>query len=326
MTEMHTISSSQPIKLCFLGCGNITAAHTKTLKKLEKGIEIGYASRMARKAEMFQQKFKGDKSYGSYEEAVTDPWSDVIMICLPPVHHFKWAKQALLNNKHVIIEKPAVVRTSEFDELIDISQKVGYQLMVAENYYYRPLRTFLETHINDGSIGEPLAININAVKRQKSEGWRANVEECPMGALFEGGIHWISIINNIGLDFVKYEGFFPNSDGPLDRTSFVTFESRRGAQVNFLYSWEGKVLINGLGFSKIFGTKGVLKFENNGIFASLRGKRFKIWMPSFGKLTGFRPMFVDFIKALRSGELPSYDYLKARKDLQTVENIYKSKT
>ena len=44
----------------------------------------------------------GGRIFNSYEEIVTSPDIDAVYIPLPPALHYKWAKLALENNKHVL--------------------------------------------------------------------------------------------------------------------------------------------------------------------------------------------------------------------------------
>ena len=61
------------------------------------------------KANRFKETF-GGKVYNSYESLLTDEDVDAIYIALPPALHYKWAKKAINNKKHVILEKPFTVK------------------------------------------------------------------------------------------------------------------------------------------------------------------------------------------------------------------------
>ena len=53
-----------------------------------------------KKAKNFQDLY-GGKIFNSYNELIIDKEVDAIYIPLPPALHYKWAKLALENNKHV---------------------------------------------------------------------------------------------------------------------------------------------------------------------------------------------------------------------------------
>lgn len=58
---------------------------------------------------------------------------DLVIVASPNVNHFDQAKQALMNNKHVIIEKPFVVNYKDGQDLITLSKKKKKILAVFHN-------------------------------------------------------------------------------------------------------------------------------------------------------------------------------------------------
>ena len=82
--------------------------------------------------------------------------TDIVDIVTPTLSHFECAKQAILNYKHVFIEKPVTKTVAEADELIvmaerhDVKVQVGHverfnpAFTAAKPYIKNPL--FIETH------------------------------------------------------------------------------------------------------------------------------------------------------------------------------------
>ena len=71
--------------------------------------------------------------------------------------------------------------------------------MVAENYFYKPLARALRRLIAEGAVGELLFVHVNALKSQRRRGLaRATPASPGGGALFEGGIHWVDLLANLG--------------------------------------------------------------------------------------------------------------------------------
>lgn len=318
------IENKRPIRICFLGCGNITSRHAKTVLKVGHNIETGFASRDKNKSDNYLNKYNGSKSYGSYDEAVSDDWADVIMICTPPKYHLEWAEQALNNNTHIILEKPPLLKSEDFDLLHKISAPKGLHVLVAENYFYKPLRKKLIDVINSGVIGEPKFIHISAAKNQDVDDWRGNSDEVGYGALYEGGIHWISFMNNLGYEVEQSSGFLPSGQDKLERSVQVSMKTKDGPVINLIYSWEVNALFKGLRISRVFGTKGSIRWESNGIFMWVRGQSWRMKIPGLKDIGGFQTMFKDFFNALRSGQEAEYNWEKAKLDLKTIEDIYSS--
>ena len=76
--------------------------------------------------------------------------------------------------------------------------------------------------------------------------------------------------------------------------------------------------------SKIFGTKGSITLESNGIFIFVRGKKWRFIFPGFSDIVGKKAMFKDFFHALRTGQEPQYNLALAKRDLEFIEKAYKT--
>lgn len=313
------------IKLCFLGCGKICEKHAMTINKLNQNIEVSFASRSMDKARFFVEKYKGKRSFTSYEEALSDIDINTIIITTPPDSHYSLALTALNNGKHVIIEKPPVHKSEELIHLGKIADENNLQLLVAENYFYRPLRKELLKILKDNLIGQPVFLNINATKTQQNNGdWREDQKTSLFGALFEGGIHWINFINNIGFKITSANGFQPNSSLQMEKSFQATFETEENTIINLFYSWEIKRTINGLSKAKIYGTQGSISFEINGLYIFVKGNKLKLIIPKLSHITGFKPMFTDFFNAIRSGNDAAFTWKMALEDLVLIEKLYQS--
>src|SRR4029453_14245240 len=94
-----------PLRLSFIGCGFITAVHSRNLRALGADVVAAYASRDRAKADRYCRSFGGARSYGDYAAAIEDPAIDAVVIAVPPKWHLDLTLQALAGDKHVLIEK-----------------------------------------------------------------------------------------------------------------------------------------------------------------------------------------------------------------------------
>lgn len=325
MTNYRTYESAEHLHLVFLGCGDIASKHVGRIRKADKNISISFASRTTQKADDYKKKFKGNKSYDSYDKAITDPEVDIVFITTPPHLHYDLAKKAIENGKHVIVEKPPFFKAAHVTELGQLADAQGLQLLIAENYYYRPMRYRVKELIEEGVIGQPLFINLSATKKQKSkDDWRDQEKLAKYGALFEGGIHWVNFMNNMGFDITDVHGYQPRKQDKLERSMQVTANTEEGAIINLQYSWEVDTLLFGLRLSRIYGTEGSITFESNGVSLFVRGKKKRLQFPRLQHITGFGPMFKDFFTSLRAGKQPEFSYHLAEKDMLLIEQVYAS--
>ncbi len=324
MTKYKTPSSDHPLRVAFLGCGYATHLHSKTLKALKVPVQRFYASRTLEKADQYNRKYRGHGFFGAYESAITSPEIDVVFVATPPASHLALTRQALAAGKHVIVEKPPFFTAADFDTVRAAAETAGCQALVAENYFYKPLLRRLREVLRQNLVGDVLFIHINALKRQKTENWRDDAAVSGGGALFEGGIHWINFLNNLGLTVDSVRGFRPPPTGPLEKSMLVTFTYREGPIGTLLYSWEVPTIFQGLRISRVFGREGSITFESNGIFLFVHGRKKRLIFPGFGDIAGYGGMWQDFLKALRRGTDPQFTLDMAQNDVRLIEAAYRT--
>ena len=96
----------------------------------------------------------GGEIFDSYSEMILSDSIDAVYIPLPPALHYKWAKLALENNKHVLIEKPSTTSLDNSLELIRIAEMNS--LALHENYmfkYHSQVKQIQEL-LKNGIIGD----------------------------------------------------------------------------------------------------------------------------------------------------------------------------
>ncbi|MEM9493512.1 MAG: Gfo/Idh/MocA family oxidoreductase, partial [Myxococcota bacterium] len=197
---MSDSRANRPMRLALLGCGYAAELHSKTLRGMGDQIRRYYASRDAARAEEFCQRYGGDGHFGSYDQAIASPDIDVVAVLSPPAQHLDQTLAALRAGKDVIVEKPPFLRAADFDAIEAACAETGRQVFVAENYYYKPLAVKLRQLLAERVIGDVLFIHLNAIKQQDTaDNWRDSAELSGGGARYEGGIHWINFLANLGL-------------------------------------------------------------------------------------------------------------------------------
>lgn len=318
---MKTIAPDQPIRIAFLGCGFAARLHSKTLSGFGDSVHRYYASRSAEKAAEYNQKYQGKGYFDSYEGAIQSPNVDVALVATPPVSHLELTLKALEAGKHVIVEKPPFFKSTDFDTVETAAKEAGRLVFIAENYFYKPSLLKLREIIQSGVIGDVLFIHLNALKLQKTENWRDDPALSGGGALFEGGIHWVNFMANLGLTVESVRGFHPASKSAIDKSVLAAFRYREGAVGTLLYSWEVPTVFKGLRISRVFGREGSVTFESNGIFIFVRGKKKKLVFPGLSDIAGYKAMFRDFFNSLQTGQEPQFTLQLARRDLQLIERI-----
>jgi predicted dehydrogenase len=87
-------------------------------------------------------------------ELIMDPSIDAVVIATPVFSHFDLAKKALLEGKHVLLEKPMTATRAQAAELIDLAGKKGLTLMADHTFLYtgavRKIRDLVDQDVLGG--------------------------------------------------------------------------------------------------------------------------------------------------------------------------------
>jgi predicted dehydrogenase len=113
------------------------------------------ASRDLGKAQAAAEQLGIPKAYGSYEELLADPQVEAVYNPLPNHLHVPWSIKVIEAGKHVLVEKPIGLTSSEGQELVDAA-KAHPKLKVMEAFMYRhhPQWQRAKQLVSEGKIGE----------------------------------------------------------------------------------------------------------------------------------------------------------------------------
>ena len=112
---------------------------------------------------------------------------EAVIISTPTSTHFNLAKQALLNNKHVLIEKPICTSVKEVEELIAIAEEKKLVLMVDHIFLYNNVVKQLKNYLTEDFIGKINYIDATRIN--------LGIYQEDTNVLWDLACHDISIIN-----------------------------------------------------------------------------------------------------------------------------------
>lgn len=138
------------------------------------------------KVESIVKKY-GGKVFSSYRGLIESDEIDALYIPLPPSLHFSWAKLALENFKHVLLEKPSTNSVELTSKLTDIARKK--KLALHENYmfaFHNQLESVNEL-MKTEKIGELRLIRLSFGFPKRSTGDFRYRKELGGGALLDCG-------------------------------------------------------------------------------------------------------------------------------------------
>lgn len=308
---------SEPIRLVFLGCGRATHAHAASLRRIPN-VQLSFASRDAARAEAYRRQYGGRRAFGSYADGISDPENGVALIATSTSTHQGLAMASLEAGKHVIVDAPAFLRSTDVQPVLATAKSVRRRVLVAESHFYRPMARLLRRWIANGDFGDVRFVLINATVGERPPGW--SEDPVPSGvALLEGGIHWVSFLSNIGMEVVDVAGFHSGPREQPGLSSLLVFRYTNGAVGTLAHSWELPAPLGGRRLSKIEGTAGALTFETSGWVYAKSGRRRAFGFPALRDANGYRAMHEDLLHALSTGTEPQFTFEMAHQDLSLLE-------
>jgi predicted dehydrogenase len=318
-----------PLRIAFLGCGFITRVHSRNLRSLRPDISCSYASRDRARAEELCRRYGGVGSYREYTAAIDDPRVDAVVVAVPPRFHLDLTLRALQAGKHVVVEKPAFLRMEDYERAVAARDRANRVVLVGENDHYKPLAVCLRTLLAQGVIGEMVFGHFSSIVRRlkRADDWRNDETMAGGDAFFEEGIHWLHLAASLGPRIVAIQGYRPSlsreGDDRRGKSMMVAFRYDNDAVGSLYYSREIPSLLRGVRLSKLYGRKGIITFESNGIFVLSRGEGLpRLIFPGFRDIRGYKAMYRDFLAAVREGRPPEMSLERAMQDQRLMDQIY----
>jgi predicted dehydrogenase len=90
------------------------------------------------------------------EELVTSADIDVVAVITPVFTHYEIAKKALMQGKHVFVEKPFTYTAAQAEELIEIAKRRNLKIMVDHTFLFTGAVRKIKHLTDEGTIGDLL--------------------------------------------------------------------------------------------------------------------------------------------------------------------------
>jgi len=185
-----------------------------------------------------EENFPKSKTTADWQMVLSDAEVDGVVIATTASSHYELVKAALLAGKHVFVEKPLAMRTSEADELAVLAAKQAKTLMVGHTFLYNPAVRFLKNLLQRGDLGQLYYIysqrlNLGQVRSDVNVWWNLAPHDVSILLyLMDGALP--SSVSARGMDYIQ-EG--------IEDTAFVCLKWANRIAAHIHVSWldPGKV-------------------------------------------------------------------------------------
>ena len=225
------------LKIGIIGFGywgpNLVRNFTNQLEAIVVMVADGRNERL----QVLKKNYPNIDAVQSAEDILKNPNIDAVVIATEVFSHYKLAKEALLNGKHVLLEKPMTSSSIEAEELIDIALKKNLVLMVDHTFLYTGAVQKIKELIDDNTIGSPRYFDSSRIN--------LGLFQNDINVLWDLAPHDISILTFL----IKNKPFSVNATGishtknNIENIAYMTVNYEQDFIAHFNCSWTSPVKI-----------------------------------------------------------------------------------
>lgn len=183
-----------PVNVALAGLGRAGwNIHARTIRRLPDKFRVaaafdGLPGRRAQAAAEL-----GCRVCERYDELLTDPGVELVVIAAPTQLHADWTVQALEAGKDVLCEKPVARDLAECDRMAEAQRRTGRRLVVFQNRRFTPAFRKVREVAASGALGELVLVRSSWCMYRRRWDWQT-VRGLGGGALRNAGAHFLDLV------------------------------------------------------------------------------------------------------------------------------------
>ena len=211
------------LRVAIVGCGYWGQNLLRNFCELEEAEVMMVCDFDRRALDRAKRRYPTVEITQSYADVLSNPDVDAVVLATPVSTHYPCAKQALLADKHVLVEKPLAQTTAQVLDLIETSERQGKTLMVDHTFLYTGAVRRMKSMVESGEIGQLLyfdsvRISLGLVQSDINVLWDLGphdlaimdyvCEQTPVAISATGIKHLNTPYENVAYVTVQFEGNF----------------------------------------------------------------------------------------------------------------------
>ena len=137
-----------------IGAGYWGPKHIRNFSELPGARATMVSDLDERRILSIQSQHPGIRTTTNYKDLLNSQDVDAVVIATPVSTHARLAREALLANKHVLVEKPLAATSKEAEDLMHIADQQQRVLMVGHTFLYNPAVRALRELVQNGDLGD----------------------------------------------------------------------------------------------------------------------------------------------------------------------------
>ncbi|MDP8222487.1 MAG: Gfo/Idh/MocA family oxidoreductase [Candidatus Lernaella stagnicola] len=179
------------LRVAEIGMGWISHVHIQSLQMIPGVQVVCQWGLPGEDGKTFADKYGIPEFMSDYDALLARQDIDALSIGLPNYKHFEYAKKALEAGKHIMLEKPLVLRLAQADELLEIAKKNGLIIGYAEELCYVPKFVHAKKIADAGGLGDVFLVRQHEKHAGAYSPWFFKAETAGGGILMDMGCHAI---------------------------------------------------------------------------------------------------------------------------------------
>lgn len=163
VSELQSKELDGSLNVAVVGLGYWGPNLVRNLHEIPMVRRIVACDLLQSRLKLITRRFPGVTAAPSFEEILTDPRIDAIVIATQISTHYRLAEAALRAGKHVMVEKPLAASSDQAASLIGIAAESGLVLMPAHTFVYSPPVMLVRSLIEAGEVGDIYFISTSRV-------------------------------------------------------------------------------------------------------------------------------------------------------------------
>lgn len=160
------------------------SAHLPVVADSDEFQPVALCDQDQRRLEYATHRWTVPYASASFNEILTRPGLDAIIVATPPDSHLPIALAAIAKGKHLLIEKPLGPSVVESKEMVEIARKNKVGLFVGYEKRFHPTLQAIRSLLRNGAIGNPYYGGVH---------WASNAKMDPKNLVPDGflpGYQW----------------------------------------------------------------------------------------------------------------------------------------
>ncbi|GJQ58194.1 MAG: oxidoreductase [Candidatus Scalindua sp.] len=141
------------VRIGIIGCGYWGINYVRVFNELADVTVVRVCDTNEERLVMMHRKFPYVFPTKRMEELLADEEVDAVVVSTEASTHYRITKECLLQDKHVLVEKPLTTTIEEGEELVQIAGERERMLMVGHTFLYNPAILKIKESLSSEDIG-----------------------------------------------------------------------------------------------------------------------------------------------------------------------------